>query len=166
MLGITISVTMIKPVRFSHPNCMGRLLSPQLNHYTTGGQFMGKNAHNRIAFVRKRVYTMRKTSEYQHNRRKATTQVKRAFQHRVATSCAPRHTPYESRAFFCSLTRGVKLWITFQSPKRPQKWSITRRRMQVLCNEGRIPGLTKFGKAWAIPQRRREAGGCKKAKVR
>ncbi|WP_347562438.1 hypothetical protein [Clostridium sp. KNHs216] len=22
--------------------------------------------------------------------------------------------------------------------------------MQVLCNQGRIPGLTKFGKVWAI----------------
>ena len=33
-----------------------------------------------------------------------------------------------------------------------EKWGITRRRVQVLCNEGRIPGLTKFGKAWAIPK--------------
>jgi excisionase family DNA binding protein len=32
------------------------------------------------------------------------------------------------------------------------KWNITRRRVQVLCNEGRIPGLTRFGKAWAIPR--------------
>jgi hypothetical protein len=32
------------------------------------------------------------------------------------------------------------------------KWGITRRRVQVLCNEDRIPGLTKFGKAWAIPK--------------
>ena len=33
-----------------------------------------------------------------------------------------------------------------------EKWGITRRRVQVLCNEGRIPGLTKLGKAWAIPK--------------
>ncbi len=33
-----------------------------------------------------------------------------------------------------------------------EKWGITPRRIQVLCNEGRIPGLTKFGKAWAIPK--------------
>lgn len=32
------------------------------------------------------------------------------------------------------------------------KWGITRRRVQVLCNEGRIPGLTKFGKTWAFPK--------------
>lgn len=29
---------------------------------------------------------------------------------------------------------------------------ITRRRIQVLCSQGRIPGLTKFGKSWAIPK--------------
>lgn len=33
-----------------------------------------------------------------------------------------------------------------------EKWGITRRRVQVLCAQSRIPGLTKFGKAWAIPK--------------
>lgn len=33
-----------------------------------------------------------------------------------------------------------------------QKWGITRRRVQALCAQGRIPGLTKFGKSWAIPK--------------
>ena len=33
-----------------------------------------------------------------------------------------------------------------------EKWNITRRRVQVLCNEGRIPGLTRFGKVRAIPK--------------
>lgn len=33
-----------------------------------------------------------------------------------------------------------------------EKWGITPRRVQVLCAQGRIPGLTKFGKAWAIPK--------------
>ena len=33
-----------------------------------------------------------------------------------------------------------------------EKWGITRRRVQVLCSQGRIPGLTKFGKSWAIPK--------------
>lgn len=32
-----------------------------------------------------------------------------------------------------------------------EKWGITRRRVQVLCAQGRIPGVAKFGKAWAIP---------------
>lgn len=33
-----------------------------------------------------------------------------------------------------------------------KKWVITCRRVQVLCAQGRIPGLTKFGKSWAIPK--------------
>lgn len=33
-----------------------------------------------------------------------------------------------------------------------EKWGITRRRVQVLCAQERIPGLTRFGKAWAIPK--------------
>jgi hypothetical protein len=30
-------------------------------------------------------------------------------------------------------------------------WGVTQRRVQVLCAEGKIPGVTKFGKSWAIP---------------
>jgi len=44
------------------------------------------------------------------------------------------------------------------------KWGITRRRVQVLCNEGRIPGLTKFGKAWAIPQNVEKPADARKLK--
>ena len=33
-----------------------------------------------------------------------------------------------------------------------KKWGITCRRVPVLCAQGRIPGLTKFGKSWAIPK--------------
>jgi len=32
-----------------------------------------------------------------------------------------------------------------------EKWGITPRSVQILCAEGRIDGVTKFGKAWAIP---------------
>lgn len=31
------------------------------------------------------------------------------------------------------------------------KWNIGIRRINTLCNEGRIAGAIKFGKAWAIP---------------
>lgn len=30
-------------------------------------------------------------------------------------------------------------------------WSISQRRVQILCAEGRIPGVFKLGDAWAIP---------------
>lgn len=32
-----------------------------------------------------------------------------------------------------------------------KKWQISQRRVQVLCSEGRIPGVFKLGEAWAIP---------------
>lgn len=32
-----------------------------------------------------------------------------------------------------------------------EKWDITRRRVQRLCAEGRIPGATKIGSYWAVP---------------
>ena len=33
-----------------------------------------------------------------------------------------------------------------------EKWGISRRRIQVLCTEGRIDGVVKFGRQWAIPE--------------
>ena len=32
-----------------------------------------------------------------------------------------------------------------------QKWGIGERRINTLCQEGRIEGAAKFGKSWAIP---------------
>ena len=31
------------------------------------------------------------------------------------------------------------------------KWGISERRVRFLCEEGRIEGVAKFGRAWAIP---------------
>ena len=31
------------------------------------------------------------------------------------------------------------------------KWDVSTRRVQILCNEGRIEGAMKFGRDWAIP---------------
>lgn len=31
------------------------------------------------------------------------------------------------------------------------KWGITVRRVQIFCNEGRIPGARKHASVWAIP---------------
>ncbi len=33
-----------------------------------------------------------------------------------------------------------------------EKWGVTRRRVQTLCSQGRIPGATRFGHEWAIPE--------------
>ena len=32
-----------------------------------------------------------------------------------------------------------------------EKWGLSKRRLQTMCNEGIIPGVVKFGHAWAIP---------------
>lgn len=40
-------------------------------------------------------------------------------------------------------------YITIKEASR--KWHITERRINTLCQEGRIAGAQKFGKAWAIP---------------
>ena len=33
-----------------------------------------------------------------------------------------------------------------------EKWNITGRQVQKMCSEGKIPGASKFGNAWAIPE--------------
>ena len=33
-----------------------------------------------------------------------------------------------------------------------QKWGITPRRVQLLCEQGRIEGAARLGRAWAIPK--------------
>ena len=32
-----------------------------------------------------------------------------------------------------------------------EKWNISRRRIQVLCTQGRIPGAMRIGYSWVIP---------------
>lgn len=33
-----------------------------------------------------------------------------------------------------------------------QKWGISQRRVQVLCEQGRVDGAKRLGWAWAIPK--------------
>ena len=33
-----------------------------------------------------------------------------------------------------------------------EKWNISERRIQKLCEEGRIPGVLRFSRVWAIPK--------------
>lgn len=35
--------------------------------------------------------------------------------------------------------------------KAAEIWHISQRRVQILCSEGRIPGVFKLGEIWAIP---------------
>lgn len=45
-----------------------------------------------------------------------------------------------------------------------EKWGITPRRVQVLCNQGRIPGVAKLGRAWAIPKDAEKPADARKEK--
>lgn len=42
-----------------------------------------------------------------------------------------------------------KTYIT--ASQAADKWNISQRRVQVLCAQGRIPGVFKLGDNWAIP---------------
>ena len=33
-----------------------------------------------------------------------------------------------------------------------EKWNLSERRLQTMCNDGLIEGVVKFGHAWAIPR--------------
>ena len=33
-----------------------------------------------------------------------------------------------------------------------EKWGVSIRRINTLCNEGRIAGAVKFGNTWALPK--------------
>ena len=33
-----------------------------------------------------------------------------------------------------------------------EKWNLTTRRIQKMCTDGTIPGVTKFGRSWVIPE--------------
>lgn len=32
-----------------------------------------------------------------------------------------------------------------------EKWGLSKRRVQVLCSQNRIPGLIRVGNAWGVP---------------
>ena len=38
------------------------------------------------------------------------------------------------------------------APQAAEKWGISERRVQILCSQNRIPGVSKFGSMWLIPK--------------
>jgi hypothetical protein len=32
------------------------------------------------------------------------------------------------------------------------QWDVSERQVQMMCSTGRIPGVIRFGKSWAIPE--------------
>ncbi len=43
--------------------------------------------------------------------------------------------------------------MDYVTPKEKAKeWGLTQRRVEILCGNGRIPGVYRFGRVWAIPR--------------
>ena len=43
--------------------------------------------------------------------------------------------------------------MDYVTPKdKAKEWGLTQRRVEVLCDKGRIPGVYRFGRVWAIPK--------------
>ena len=38
------------------------------------------------------------------------------------------------------------------APQAAEKWGISERRVQILCSQNRIPGVSKLGYMWRIPK--------------
>ena len=36
-------------------------------------------------------------------------------------------------------------------PEAAEKWGISERRVQILCSQNRLPGVSKLGYIWLIP---------------
>lgn len=100
---------------------------------------------------------------YRQSRRKTATQSYKGLPTSGGRQLRPRHTPYESRAFLHFDIR-YEIMDYISIAETADKWGITRRRVQVLCAQNRIPGLTKFGKAWAIPRDAEKPADARKQK--
>ena len=59
-------------------------------------------------------------------------------------------------AYNCILTKFAERTGDFMeymsAPHAAEKWGISERRVQILCSENRIPGVSKLGYMWLIPK--------------
>ena len=62
-----------------------------------------------------------------------------------------RKAPLLINALWCLLLlrEYMEKYITLSEASKI--WGISERRIRTLCAEGRIEGVTRFGRAWAIP---------------
>lgn len=51
--------------------------------------------------------------------------------------------------------KGVLIMEYMSCPEAAKKWGISERRVQILCSENRIPGVSKLGYMWLIPKTRK-----------
>ncbi|WP_312943068.1 helix-turn-helix domain-containing protein [Oscillibacter sp.] len=46
-----------------------------------------------------------------------------------------------------------------------EKWGISKRRIQKLCEEKRIDGVIRFGRSWAIPRDAKKPADARKKRI-
>jgi hypothetical protein len=60
-----------------------------------------------------------------------------------------RLTVYNKSSFYREMTRSMEYISTKEAA---EKWGVSERRIQKLCEESRIPGIIRFSRVWAIPK--------------
>ena len=61
---------------------------------------------------------------------------------------------------------GYSQGLSLSCPQAAKKWNISERRVQKLCEENRIPGVSKIGYMWLIPKdAEKPADGRQKNKI-
>lgn len=50
-------------------------------------------------------------------------------------------------------------------PEIAAEWGITARRVQVLCNQDRIPGVCRIGRTWIVPKEAQKPKDGRKSKI-
>ena len=61
-----------------------------------------------------------------------------------------RMSDYNYTDMICRKDLGVMEYMS--CPEAAKKWGISERRVQILCSENRIPGVSKLGYMWLIPK--------------
>ena len=61
-----------------------------------------------------------------------------------------RMSDYNYTDMICRKDLGVMEYMS--CPEAAKKWGISERRVQILCKEDRIPGVSKIGYMWLIPK--------------
>jgi len=61
-----------------------------------------------------------------------------------------RLTEYNNTGIFRGKDGRIMEYIS--APQAAEKWGISERRVQILCAENRIPGVSKLGYMWLIPK--------------
>ncbi len=62
----------------------------------------------------------------------------------------------------CLKGRGQKMLEYISASEAAEKWGISERRVQKLCEENRIPGVAKFSYMWLIPKDAEKPGDGRK----